>query len=89
VPFDSGEVVQTIQDLLIREQGVNTLPEEPSFDEAEEMDRKFQKRLDAVEKKMSGQIRNVVKKEIYEAVKEVEKRVKAGVLKEIKTQKDR
>jgi len=83
-PFDSGEVVRKVKNLLQGEEGVDTLPEEPSFDEIEELRREFQKRVDAVEKNITSKMRNVVKKEIYEVAKELEKRVKAGILEEIK-----
>ena len=83
-PFDSGEVARKIRNLLGGEEGVDTLPEEPSFDEVEEIRREFQKRVDAVEKNISGKMRNVVMKEIYEVAKELEKRIKAGILEEIK-----
>ncbi|MBD3414063.1 MAG: response regulator [Candidatus Aminicenantes bacterium] len=88
VPFDSGEVARRIRSFLEEEQGMDTLPEEPSLDEIAEIERSVQKRLDAAEKIMSTQIRNIVKKEIYEAAKEVEKRVKAGVLKELQDEKN-
>jgi DNA-binding response OmpR family regulator len=87
-PFDSGEVALKIKNLLEGKDGVDTLPEEPSFSEIEELRREVQKRVDAVEKNISSKMRNVVKKEIYEAVKELEKRVKAGILEEIKKGKN-
>lgn len=83
-PFDSGEVARKIKSLLEGEEGVDTLPEEPSFDEIEEIRREFQKRVDALEKNISSKMRNVVKKEIYEVSKELEKRIKAGILEKIK-----
>jgi len=83
-PFDSGEVVRKVRSLIQGDDGLDTLPEEPSFDERAEIEKSFQRKLDAVEKNMSGKVRNIVKKEIYEAVKELEKRVKVGILREIK-----
>jgi len=87
-PFDSGEVARKIKNLLEGEEGVDTLPEEPSFDEIEEIKREFQKRVDALEKNISGKMRNIVKKEIYEVAKELEKRIKAGILEDIKKDKN-
>lgn len=83
-PFDSEEVVQKLKSLIQGDNGLDTLPEEPAMDEIAELERKFQKRLDSIEKNMTGKMRNIVKKEIYEAIKEFEKRVKAAVLREIK-----
>lgn len=83
-PFDSEEVVRKLKSLIQGDNGLDTLPEEPAMDETAELERKFQKRLDAIEKNMTGKMRNIVKKEIYEAIKEFEKRVKAAVLREIK-----
>jgi two-component system, sensor histidine kinase and response regulator len=83
-PFDSEEVVQKLKSLIQGDNGLDTLPEEPAMDEIAELERKFQKRLDAIEKNMTGKMRNIVKKEIYEAIKEFKKRVKAAVLREIK-----
>ncbi|HZX11629.1 MAG TPA: response regulator [Acidobacteriota bacterium] len=83
-PFDSEEVVRKLKSLIQGDNGLDTLPEEPAMDEIAELERKFQKRLDAIEKNMTGKMRNIVKKEIYEAIKEFEKRVKAAVLREIK-----
>ncbi len=87
-PFDSGEVARSVKSLMEQEKGMDTLPEEPSFDEIVDMERKIQKQLDAAEKNMNSKIRNIVKKEIYEAAKELEKRVKAGVIREIKKNPD-
>lgn len=83
-PFDSMEVVSKVKSLIKGDDGLDTLPEEPSFDEIPEIERKFRKRLDAIEKNMKYEMRNIVKKEIYEAMKEFEKRIKAAVLREIK-----
>jgi DNA-binding response OmpR family regulator len=83
-PFDSVELARKVRSFIQGDDGLDTLPEEPSFDEIAEIERKFQKRLDAVDKNMSSKMRNIVKKEIYEAMKEFEKRVKAAVLREIK-----
>jgi len=87
-PFDSGEVVGKVKNLLEGDKGLDTLPEDPSYNEIEEIERIFQKRLDAVKKNMDSRIRDAVRKEIYEAVNELEKRVKAGILGEIKKNKD-
>jgi len=83
-PFDSDELARKVKTHVQGDNGLDTFPEEPAFDETAEMERKFQKRLDALEKNMNDKMRNIVKKEIYEAVKEFEKRVKAALLKEIK-----
>jgi len=83
-PFDSMEVARKVRNLIQEDNGLDTLPEEPSLDEMAEMERRFQRRVEAVERNISGKIRNIVKKEIYEAVKEFEKRVKAAILREIK-----
>jgi DNA-binding response OmpR family regulator len=83
-PFDSGEVVGKVKSLLEGDKGLDTLPEDPSYNEIEEIERMFQKRLDAVKKNMDCRIRDAVRKEIYEAVNELEKRIKAGILGEIK-----
>ncbi|MFW6123940.1 MAG: response regulator [Acidobacteriota bacterium] len=83
-PFDSVEVAQKAKSLIEGDNGLDTFPEEPAFDDAAEIERKFQKRLDAIEKNMTSKMRNMVKKEIYEAEKELEKRIKAAILKEMK-----
>lgn len=83
-PFDSMEIARKVKNLIQGDNGLDTLPEEPSLDEWAEMERNFQRRLEAVERNTGEKIRNMVKKEIYEAMKELEKRVKASVLREIR-----
>jgi DNA-binding response OmpR family regulator len=74
-PFDSEKLVQTTLELIERRKGPQTLPEEPDLDNIP---------LDGERILLDGDIKEFVRKEIYEAEKELEKRIRARVLAEVR-----
>lgn len=75
-PFDSEKLVQTTFELIERRKGPQTLPEEPDLDGT---------LLEGERIILDEDIKEFVRKEIYDAEKELEKRIRARVLAEIKT----
>jgi DNA-binding response OmpR family regulator len=74
-PFDSGKLIRTTLELIERRKGPQTLPEEPDLDGSPlEGERIF----------LDEDIKEFVRKEIYDAEKELEKRIRARVLAEVK-----
>jgi DNA-binding response OmpR family regulator len=74
-PFDSGKLVRTTLELIEKRRGPQTLPEEPDFDSE----------LLAGERIVLDEgIKEFVRKEIFEAEREIEKRIRARVLAELK-----
>jgi DNA-binding response OmpR family regulator len=74
-PFDSEKLVQTTLELIERRKGPQTLPEEPDFESIPPGDERIL---------LNGDIKEFVRKEIYEAEKELEKRIRARVLAEVR-----
>jgi DNA-binding response OmpR family regulator len=74
-PFDSERLVQTILELIEKRKGPQTLPEEPDLDSDP---------LEGERIVMDEDIKEFVRKEIYDAEKELEKRIRARVLAEVK-----
>ena len=74
-PFDSEKLAQTILELIERRKGPQTLPEEPALDnEIFEGERII----------LDEDIKEFVRKEIYDVEKELEKRIRVRVLTELK-----
>jgi DNA-binding response OmpR family regulator len=74
-PFDSDKLVQTTLELIERRKGPQTLPEEPDLDAASyEEDRIM----------LDEDVKDFVRKEIYDVEKELEKRIRARVVAELK-----
>jgi DNA-binding response OmpR family regulator len=74
-PFDSEKLTQTILELIERRKGPQTLPEEPALDgELYEEGRIV----------LEEDIKEFVRKEIYEVERELEKRIRSRVLAELK-----
>jgi len=74
-PFDSGKLVQTTFELIERRKGPQTLPEEPDLNSDP---------LGGERKVLDEEIKKFVRKEIYDAERELEKRIRARVLAELK-----
>jgi DNA-binding response OmpR family regulator len=74
-PFDSGMLVQTVRALIEGQKVPNSLPEEPVWGE----ELPFEKKVEPDEK-----FRHLVKQEILDVERELEKRIKARILAELK-----
>jgi DNA-binding response OmpR family regulator len=74
-PFDSEKLAQTILELIERRKGPQTLPEEPALD-----DETFEGERIILDE----DIKEFVRKEIYDVEKELEKRIRVRVLTELK-----
>lgn len=74
-PFDSGKLVRTTLEFIEKRKGPQTLPEEPDLDgvfaETEQVP-------------LDEDIKEFVRKEIYGAERELEKRIRARILAEVK-----
>lgn len=74
-PFDSGKLAQTTLELIERRKGPQTLPEEPVLDGESYGDERIV---------LNKDIKEFVRKEIYEAERELEKRIQARLLADLK-----
>lgn len=74
-PFDSGKLVRTISELIEKRKGPQTLPEEPDLEG-------MSTRGERIE--LDERVKDFVRKEIYEAERELEKRIRVRVLAELK-----
>ena len=74
-PFDSKKLVQMTLELIEKKRGPQTLPEEPDLEAV--LDERGRVILD-------DDIKEFVRKEIYEAERELEKRIRVRVLAELK-----
>lgn len=74
-PFDSQKLAQTTLELIERRKGPQTLPEEPVLDGESYREERIV---------LDEDIKEHVRKEIYEAERELEKRIYARVLAELK-----
>jgi DNA-binding response OmpR family regulator len=74
-PFDSGKLVQITLELIERRKGPQTLPEEPDLDSYPLGNERIM---------LDEDIKEFVRKEIYDAERELEKRIRARVLAELK-----
>jgi len=74
-PFDSEKLIQTTIELIERRKGPQTLPEEPDLDSSP---------LEGERIVLDEDIKDFVRKEIYDVEKELEKRIRARVLAEVK-----
>jgi DNA-binding response OmpR family regulator len=74
-PFDSEKLVQTTIELIERRRGPQTLPEEPDLDSDP---------LDGERIGLDDEVKEFVRKEIYDAERELEKRIRVRVLAELK-----
>jgi len=74
-PFDSENLARATFDLIEKRKGPQTLPEEPGFEEMLSTPHRIE---------LDDKVKDFVKKEIFEVERELEKRIKARVLAEIK-----
>ncbi len=74
-PFDSEALAQKLQALIEGRRVPNTLPEEPVWEEESSAELKVE---------LNENIRDMVKREILEVERELEKRIKARILAELK-----
>jgi DNA-binding response OmpR family regulator len=74
-PFDSDRLVQTTLELIEKRKGPQTLPEEPDLNRDPHEGERIV---------FDEDIREFVRKEIYDAERELEKRIRARVLAEVK-----
>ncbi len=74
-PFDSGKLVRTIIELIERKKGPQTLPEEPDLEGMSTIDEKLG---------LDESVKEFVRKEVYEAERELEKRIRVRVLADLK-----
>lgn len=74
-PFDSQKVVHTALELIEKKRGPQTLPEEPDLESV----------LDAEDRVVVDEdMKEFVRKEIYDAERELEKRIRVRILAELK-----
>jgi DNA-binding response OmpR family regulator len=74
-PFDSEKLVRIVFDLIEKRRGPQTLPEEPSYDDVP-----FP--LSPIE--MDARVKDLVKREIVEVERELEKRIRVRILADLK-----
>jgi DNA-binding response OmpR family regulator len=74
-PFDSGKLVRTIVEFIERRKGPQTLPEEPDLERMSTEEERFE---------LDDSVKDFVRKELYEAERELEKRIRVRVLAELK-----
>lgn len=74
-PFDSEMLVQKVRTMIEGQRVPNTLPEEPIWGEEEPDEKKVEP---------DERLRHLVKKEILDVERELEKRIKARILAELK-----
>jgi len=74
-PFDSGKLVRTINELIEKRKGPQTLPEEPDLESMSIPGERIE---------LDEKIRELVRKEIYGAERELEKRIRVRVLADLK-----
>jgi DNA-binding response OmpR family regulator len=100
-PFDSEKLVQLVKDTIDRKKGPVTFPEEPSLDEILLAKNEFDSEKDSPQEKslsvsrppdnlagIEEIVRGLVKKEILEVERELEKRIRAQIRSELKNLKE-
>lgn len=79
-PFDSEKLVRVVFDLIEKRRGPQTLPEEPGYDDLTSPS--FQVERDA-------RVKDLVRREIVEVERELEKRIRARILSDLKNYGDK
>ncbi|MFO7865196.1 MAG: response regulator [Candidatus Aminicenantes bacterium] len=76
-PIDSGALASRVKRLLDEQSAPRTLPEEPEWIDSADFDSRFQKAWQEKEKEFRENITRMVRKEVLEAERELEKRLSA------------
>jgi len=74
-PFDSAKLMRTVFDLIEKRRGPQTLPEEPSYEETS---------FPPAQIEMDARVKGLVRREIIEVERELEKRIRARILSDLK-----
>lgn len=74
-PFDSERLVRRVFDLIEKRRGPQTLPEEPSFDDLPPPSSQID---------IDARVKDLVRREIVEVERELEKRIRARILSDLK-----
>ena len=72
-PFDSEKLVRVVFDLIEKRRGPQTLPEEPGYDD-----------LPSAQMGMDVRVKDLVRREIVDVERELEKRIRARILSDLK-----
>jgi len=86
-PFDSGKLARTVKDLIDRKKDPKTLPEEPLLDEtlSRSSEPQIQEGKPDLIARVEGKVREIVRQEILEVERELEKRIRVKILHELRT----
>jgi DNA-binding response OmpR family regulator len=74
-PFDSERLVRVVFDLIEKRRGPQTLPEEPGFDDVPSSPPQVD---------IDARVKDLVRREIVEVERELEKRIRARILSDLK-----
>ena len=74
-PFDSEKLVRVVFDLIEKRRGPQTLPEEPGYDDLP---------LPSAQIELDARVKDLVRREIVEVERELEKRIRARILSDLK-----
>lgn len=86
-PFDSGKLARLVKDLIDRKKDPKTLPEEPLLDEMPFLSQKPQHQGDKQDSMIQIEdiARRIVKEEMLEVERELEKRIRVKIFHDLKT----
>ena len=74
-PFDSGRLLRVVFELIEKRRGPQTLPEEPGYDDLS---------LPSAPIDLDARVKDLVRREIVEVERELEKRIRARILSDLK-----
>jgi twitching motility two-component system response regulator PilH len=74
-PFDSEKLVRSVFDLIEKRRGPQTLPEEPGYDVLP---------LPSAQIELDARVKDLVRREIVDVERELEKRIRARILSDLK-----